>query len=77
MISMPFLSKAGVDEALRHSLMLLLLNFIYYLRAITEERHLSRDPVYTAYQEYIATAGLYARIISWARRLFSTGSNNR
>jgi hypothetical protein len=29
--------------------MLALFNFIYFMRARTEERHLSRDPVYVEY----------------------------
>ncbi|MFO7446582.1 MAG: hypothetical protein R6W90_09455 [Ignavibacteriaceae bacterium] len=49
LVSVPFISQAGPAEALRHSLLLLLLNVIYYLRAITEERHLSQDPNYVKY----------------------------
>jgi isoprenylcysteine carboxyl methyltransferase (ICMT) family protein YpbQ len=49
MIAMPFISEAGLSEAVRLSLLLASVNLIYYLRARTEERHLSRDPVYVAY----------------------------
>ena len=58
---MPFLTAASPGEALRHCLILLGFNGIYVLRAITEERHLSRDPVYVAYQNYIAECGAWAR----------------
>jgi len=49
LISVPFLSQAGFWEAVRHSIQLLILNLIYYVRAITEERHLSQDPNYVKY----------------------------
>lgn len=62
LISMPFLLSAGIGDAVRHSAMLLLVNGIYLLRAITEERHLSRDPDYVAYKAYIARHGLWARL---------------
>lgn len=40
---------AGFETAALQILGLLLLTWIYYLRAITEERHLSADPYYRAY----------------------------
>jgi protein-S-isoprenylcysteine O-methyltransferase Ste14 len=49
LISIPFLSQAGPWEAIRQSILLLFLNIIYFLRAITEERHLSQDPNYVKY----------------------------
>ena len=49
LISIPFLSLWSVEEAVKHSLMLLMVNFIYFQRARTEERHLSMDPVYVRY----------------------------
>ncbi|MER9966389.1 hypothetical protein [Mesorhizobium sp. M0060] len=55
-------------EALRHSAILLGLNAVYALRAITEERHLSRDPDYVAYCDYIAENGAVALL----KRLFAT-----
>ena len=60
--SMPFLIGAGMGDAILHSAMLLLFNGVYLLRAITEERHLSRDPDYGAYKAYIAHHGLWARM---------------
>jgi hypothetical protein len=41
--------------------MLALLNGVYFLRAKTEERHLSQDPAYVAYREWIARHGMFAR----------------
>ena len=48
LISMPFM-QTGWQNALRASLLLLGVNIIYYLRAKTEERHLSHYPEYEAY----------------------------
>jgi Isoprenylcysteine carboxyl methyltransferase (ICMT) family len=58
MISVPFISVVGFDEAIRHCLLLLGVNAIYFLRARTEERHLSRDPAYVAYALSIERRGL-------------------
>lgn len=49
LVSVPFLPHKGVIEALHHCLMLGCVNTIYFLRAKTEERHLSRDPAYVEY----------------------------
>jgi protein-S-isoprenylcysteine O-methyltransferase Ste14 len=62
LISIPFVSMNGIGEALRLSLMLIVLNTIYYLRAKTEERHLSWDPAYREYSEWIRQHGLWAQI---------------
>jgi protein-S-isoprenylcysteine O-methyltransferase Ste14 len=58
LISTPFLLSGGVQATLRRCLLLGLLNFIYYLRAKTEERHLSLDPVYRSYADWIDAHGL-------------------
>ncbi len=36
-----------------------MLNAIYYLRAKTEERHLSLDPVYVQYARWIDAHGIF------------------
>ncbi len=59
-MSVPFVVSGGFTEALRLSLLLLLLNGIYYLRAKTEERHLSSDPVYVQYAAWIDEHGVLA-----------------
>lgn len=74
MVSMPFLSDAGPAEALRHSLLLLCLNAIYFLRARTEERHLSTDAAYRAYSDWIAQNGLVAKMRSSLVRGSENGS---
>jgi isoprenylcysteine carboxyl methyltransferase (ICMT) family protein len=63
MISVPFIAGAGWWVALQSCLMLGAANLVYYLRARTEERHLAADPVYRDYQNYIATQGLFARLV--------------
>lgn len=59
LISVPFLSSESWEKALQHSLLLLGLNVIYYLRAVTEERHLSLDPVYVQYANALNEKGLF------------------
>jgi len=65
MISMPFMVSSSGPEALRHSLLLLMVNFIYFMRARTEERHLSWDPTYVAYARFIEQRGTFAFIGRW------------
>lgn len=62
LMAVPFLSNESYGEALRLSMLLLLVNGLYAVRAITEERHLSWDPEYVAYKEFIRRDGLWARI---------------
>jgi protein-S-isoprenylcysteine O-methyltransferase Ste14 len=59
MISIPFVGQMGWPRALRNCAALALLNTIYFLRARTEERHLSRDPSYVAYATWIEQRGLF------------------
>jgi len=58
MISMPFMFNGNWTDTLRHSLLLASLNLVYYLRAKTEERHLSLDPVYVQYAQWIDEHGI-------------------
>jgi len=58
MISMPFMFADDLAMTLRRCLLLALLNFIYYLRAKTEERHLAVDPLYVEYAAWIDRHGL-------------------
>jgi protein-S-isoprenylcysteine O-methyltransferase Ste14 len=58
MVSIPFIPHNGWEEALRHSLLLGCVNTIYFLRARTEERHLSRDPTYVAYALWMNDHGV-------------------
>jgi hypothetical protein len=62
LVSIPFISATGqYSDALRCVLLLLGVNVIYYLRAKTEERHLSQDPVYRQYLQAISQQGLFAK----------------
>ena len=70
LISVPFISDQGIVEALRNCCLLALLNLLYYARARTEERHLSRDPVYVAYALWMNEHGLLrglARLLPFMR----------
>jgi protein-S-isoprenylcysteine O-methyltransferase Ste14 len=62
LVSVPFIATTGPQEAFRASLALLGVNFIYFMRAKTEEWHLMRDPDYQAYSKWIDEHGLFARI---------------
>jgi protein-S-isoprenylcysteine O-methyltransferase Ste14 len=71
LISVPFIAGAGWWTALQSCLMLGAANFIYYLRARTEERHLAADPLYRDYQAFIDRHGLLARLRRRARTVRS------
>lgn len=58
LIAMPFMAEDGAWPALLRCLMLLGVNALYWLRARTEERHLSRDPVYVQYALWMEQYGL-------------------
>jgi protein-S-isoprenylcysteine O-methyltransferase Ste14 len=62
LVSVPFLTAATPGEALRHSLILLGFSAVYVMRAITEERHLARDPDYVACRLFVVEHGAVARI---------------
>lgn len=65
LLSVPFFTTEGASEALRHSLLLLGINGIYFLRAKAEEKHLSEDPAYVAYALWIEQHGK----LRWLGRL--------
>lgn len=67
LVSIPFAAEASWDERLRLCLLMLGVNFIYFLRAKTEERHLSVDPTYVAYATWIDAHGVF-RWLRWPRR---------
>ena len=58
LISVPWVAHGGPLEAFRNCFLLGCLNLVYFLRARTEERHLSRDPDYVAYALWIEEHGL-------------------
>ncbi|CAM8625747.1 Isoprenylcysteine carboxyl methyltransferase [Burkholderiales bacterium] len=54
MVHMPFLNPNSGWEALRNTLLLAFISWVYWLRAKTEERHLRLDPTYVAYEQAMA-----------------------
>ncbi|MDA5193566.1 isoprenylcysteine carboxylmethyltransferase family protein [Govanella unica] len=62
LVSVPFLSAAGPERAVQASILLFGVNVIYFLRARTEEKHLSEDPDYVAYALWINEHGLFRRL---------------
>jgi protein-S-isoprenylcysteine O-methyltransferase Ste14 len=62
LIAMPFMAEDGAWPGLLRCLMLLGVNGLYWLRARTEERHLSLDPVYVQYALWMEEHGLLRRV---------------
>jgi hypothetical protein len=65
--------------ALRNCCLLGLVNLVYYVRARTEEQHLSRDPTYVAYALWINEHGLLrglSRLLPFARYRVPGGEQN-
>ena len=56
--SVPFVVSDSVPNAVRRSLLLGVMNFIYFMRARTEERHLSHDPTYVQYALWMNEHGV-------------------
>lgn len=65
LISMPFLSTAGAAAACIQSLSMIAVTLVYYLRAKTEENHLSNYPEYVAYANWINDHGLFSVLGKW------------
>jgi protein-S-isoprenylcysteine O-methyltransferase Ste14 len=63
--SVPFVASDSAPEAVRRCLLLGVINFIYFMRAKTEERHLSRDPAYVAYATWMNEHGW----LRWLNRM--------
>ncbi|WEK43661.1 MAG: DUF1295 domain-containing protein [Candidatus Sphingomonas colombiensis] len=64
--TIPILSTGSLVDATRATLLLGVVSGVYYWRAKTEERHLSADPDYRAYSEWMARNApiprLFARV---------------
>jgi len=60
----PFIVSQSVGDSIRRCILLGCLNYIYYLRAKTEEANLSIDPVYVQYSEWMREHGIFR----WFRR---------
>jgi protein-S-isoprenylcysteine O-methyltransferase Ste14 len=59
LITLPFIPNHGWLEAVKNSLGLAGVSTIYLLRAKTEERHLSQDPTYVAYAQWMDEHGMF------------------
>lgn len=64
LISIPFLHSPPTT-AIQHSIGLACINTIYFLRARTEERHLSRDAEYVAYALWMNEHGVLSFLGRW------------
>ena len=63
--TVPFIGVSHMVDLAQNLLGLGFVTLIYYLRAKTEERHLSKFPEYRAYSEWIAEHGVRARCHRW------------
>lgn len=64
--ALPFLTLSGsLTDMVRNCAMLAVTNAVYYWRARTEEAHLSTDPDYRAYSEWMARNGPVPRFFAW------------
>ena len=62
---MPFLAASGNPvDAIRNTAVLALVSGVYYWRARTEERHLSADPAYREYAEWMDRNGPIPRLVN-------------
>ena len=63
--SVPFVVRESVEISIKHCIALGAINFIYFMRARTEERHLSRDPTYVEYAMWMNEHGTLAFLGRW------------
>lgn len=65
--ALPFLTVSGsLTDMVRNCAMLAATNAVYYWRARTEEAHLSTDPAYRAYSEWMERNAPVPRLFAWA-----------
>ena len=66
--ALPFLTVTGsLTDMVRNCAMLCATNAVYYWRARTEEAHLSTDPAYRAYSEWMERNAPVPRFFAWVR----------
>lgn len=65
LIAVPFIVEGTGLDAVRDCLLLLMVNVIYFLRARTEERHLSWDPVYRQYATLMNEKSIFRGVAEW------------
>ncbi len=65
---LPFLATSGnVVDMIRNTAVLALVSGVYYWRARTEEQHLSEDPAYRDYAEWMARNGPIPKLLNRLR----------
>jgi protein-S-isoprenylcysteine O-methyltransferase Ste14 len=62
LITLPFIPNHGWADAVKSTLALAGVSTVYFLRARTEERHLSKDPVYVEYALWMNEHGVLRRL---------------
>ena len=65
LIAVPFIADGSALDVVRDCMLLLGVNAIYYLRARTEERHLSWDPVYREYATLMNEKSIFRGVAKW------------
>ena len=65
LISVPFFAVEGPVVALKRCLLLGVVSIIYYLRAKTEENHLSNYPEYVEYAQWINENGVFRLVAKY------------
>ena len=66
--ALPFLATTGsYVDMIRNSVILAMVSGVYYWRAKTEERHLSEDPAYVEYSEWMDRNGPVTRFFNALR----------
>ena len=63
--TLPLLSTGSMVDAARATVLMGAVSGVYYWRARTEERHLSADPDYRAYSEWMVRHGPVPRFFGW------------
>lgn len=62
LVSLPFVSTQGAVPTVIQSLSMIAITMVYYMRAKTEENHLSNYPEYVQYAKWINDHGLFASL---------------
>jgi protein-S-isoprenylcysteine O-methyltransferase Ste14 len=66
--TLPFLATSGnLTDMVRNTVILAMINGVYYWRARTEERHLMAGPAYRAYAAWMDRNAPLPRLVRWLR----------